>query len=148
MDCEGALKESIDCKIEEMNFFYEKKNYFKAREKLVEAWNILPADKYIYSESYWISVLIVDTSLKIGDLDTANDWINCVFKSDRERIDDGEREMWAGKIAHASNNKDLAKKYFMVAFEKSGGRCFLNENQQYLEYIKNISTNKDTDEEL
>lgn len=124
--------------MDKANTLYEKEELYQEREVLFEAWDILPENKYIYDESYWIVVFIIDLSIKLHDMNTASEWVDKIFKCDLERIDDGDREMWAGKVAYELQKIDEAQHYFEIAYKKSEGRCFIEEgNEKYLSVIKN-----------
>lgn len=92
----------------------------------------LADEKYIYDESYWIVAFILDLSIELHDMDVANQWVDKILKCDLERQDDGDREMWVGKVLCESGKTDEAKKYFEIAFKKSEGRCFVGDDAKYL----------------
>lgn len=110
--------------MDDCNTFYEQGQLSKARDSLFEAWGILPDEKYIYDESYWIVAFILDLSIELHDMDVANQWVDKILKCDLERQDDGDREMWVGKVLCESGKTDEAKKYFEIAFKKSRGKVF------------------------
>lgn len=133
MECQGILKEKLEQLINDMDSLYEEGKLYEAREPMFEAWDLLPGDKYICAESYWIVAWILDLSLEIHDMGTANEWVGKIFKCDLTRGDYGDREMYAGKVAYESGDLAEAKKFFEIAYKKSGERCFVDEaDKKYL----------------
>ena len=68
--------------MDDCNTFYEQGQLSKARDSLFEAWGILPDEKYIYDESYWIVAFILDLSIELHDMDVANQWVDKILKCD------------------------------------------------------------------
>ena len=132
MECDEKIGARIRQFMDDCNTFYEQGQLSKARDSLFEAWGILPDEKYIYDESYWIVAFILDLSIELHDMDVANQWVDKILKCDLERQDDGDREMWVGKVLCESGKTDEAKKYFEIAFKKSEGRCFVGDDAKYL----------------
>ena len=132
MECDEKIGARIRQFMDDCDTFYEQGQLSKARDSLFEAWGILPDEKYIYDESYWIVAFILDLSIELHDMDVANQWVDKILKCDIERQDDGDREMWVGKVLCESGKTDEAKKYFEIAFKKSEGRCFVGDDAKYL----------------
>ena len=132
---EGELGKQIEKLMNESNEDWDNKEYNKSIEKLVQAWDLLPDDKYSYDESYLIVWGILDISIMIKDIDTMNKWVDKIFYADPERVDSGEREMWAGKVAFETGEMEKAKEYFLIAQKKSGGRCFRGQDRKYYNLV-------------
>ena len=135
MECSGKIGERVRQLIDETDILDEQEKYKEARDLLFEAWDLLPDEKYEYNESYWIVAFILSYSLQLHDLDVANQWAYKILKCDLERQDDGDREMRLAIVLHESGKMDEAKKYFKIAFQKSEGRCFVDEDAKYLAVI-------------
>jgi hypothetical protein len=135
MECDEKTGARIRQLMDDCNTLYEQGKLSEAREPLFEAWDILPGEKYIFDESYWIVAFILDLSIEIHDMDVANQWADKILKCDLERQDDGDREMWMGKVLYESGKIDEAKNYFEIAFNKSEGRCFVDDDAKYLGII-------------
>jgi WD40 repeat protein len=117
---------------------FENKNYNKTVELLDKAWGMLPGTKFIYDESFYIAKDMIIACLRLKDYVNGKKWADIIFECDLERIDDGEREMLAGRVAYESGDLKSAEKYFLGAYKKSGKRSFQNEKyKQYFELIKN-----------
>jgi tetratricopeptide (TPR) repeat protein len=132
---EGILGKKIEALMEESNELWESKEYKESINKLVQAWELLPNDKNQYEESYHIVWGILDISILIHDIETMNKWVDKILYADPERFDDGEKEMWVGKVAFESGDFEKAKEYFRIASKKSGGRCFREERKEYYELL-------------
>lgn len=132
---EGALGEKIQELMEESNKQYGMRNYERSIQLLIDAWNELPDEKYPYDESFLIIWGILDTAILIKDVGIMNTWVDKIFYADPERRDSGEREMWAGRVAFESDDKDKALEYFNIANKKSRGRCFLTKDEKYKKFL-------------
>ena len=133
---EGELGEKIQNLMDESNEQWDKGEYRKSIDLLIEAWNELPDDKVQYDESYLIVWGILDISILTNDIVTMNEWVDKVFVADPGRGDTGEREMWAGRVAYESNEMNKAKEYFEIANKKSKGRCFGDNDEKYKSFYR------------
>jgi len=131
----GILGKEIEDLIQESHHLFDKKDYKKSIDVLIKAWDKLPEDKNQYDESFYIVSYILDTSVFIKDIQTMNEWVDKIFYADPERGDYGQRDMWAGKVAFESNQKEKALEYFKIANKKSKGRLFLGENAIYKDFL-------------
>ena len=135
---EGELGKKIQKLMDESNNRYDEGQFRNAIDLLIEAWDILPGDKYEFDESYLIVWGILDIAILIKDIDVMNKWVDKIFHSDPSRGDTGEREMWAGRVAYESGELDKAKEYFKIANKKSCGRCFGDEDKKYKSFFITI----------
>lgn len=133
---DAEFKKSIDLLMDTSNEEYDKGNYIESIRLLEDAWIKLPEPKGEYSESYYIAEDISKTYMLTNDLKQAKKWSDELFKCGLHRLDGGERELLAGKIAFELGEFDLAKEYFAIANEKSEGRCFEDEDIKYIKFFK------------
>lgn len=64
-------------------------------------------------------------------------WSEQIFLTGFARIDSGDKEFIAGKVAFELNDLETAKEFFSIANKKSEGRCFGNpQNTKYLKFFK------------
>lgn len=126
--------EKIDEKIEN---YYEKGNHNKIIELELEKWSLLPDVKENYDESFFIAKSLVDEYTQLKNNSEAKRWIDIFFLCDKERSDDGEREFVAGKSYYEFNEYQNAYEEFKIAFQKSEGRSFQDEDPKYLDLYKN-----------
>jgi len=146
---QGDLEIKFEEIIEKASEEYQNKNYAKAIGLLTGAWNMLPNGKYEYDESFTVVWYVLQTALEKGDIEAMNQWVDKVFIADPGRGDTGEREMWAGRVAYKSDEKEKALNYFKIAHKKSKGRAygskdkvykaFLNENEKGMQFKEEIS---------
>jgi tetratricopeptide (TPR) repeat protein len=130
---QGAyIQELMDKSNEE----FDNHNFEKSITFLEEAWGNLPEPKVIYDESYLIVWDILATAIKINDQEKMKKWVNLIFVTDPERGDNGERDLWAGKVAYEIGDFIKAKEYFNIANRKSDGRCFGPNDGKYLKFFK------------
>ena len=113
-----------------------KKNYREELDLLLATWDLIPEEKYSYSESFLIAVQIVKVALATNDLTLMNTWKDAVSLSSPHRIDSGERDMILGKIAYHNGDIDEAKSLFVAANKKSKGRCFSSNDQIYKDLME------------
>lgn len=118
---------------------------------LLKAWEILPEPKTEWSESYHIALYLIKNYLTLRQFEDAKKWSEILFNCDKQRIDSGEREFIAGKVFFELKEIDNAKKFFIIANEKSEGRFFnlnhfsttsKNEKDKLTEYKKLIGVAK------
>lgn len=133
---DNELSKCIKNLMDRSNEEYDKGRYLESIEILEDAWCRLPEPKGRYSESYYISSGISEICIKLNKLEDAKKWSNELFKCGLHRIDSGEREFLAGKVAFESSEFDMAKKNFTIANEKSEGRCFEDEPMKYIQFFK------------
>ena len=129
--------------LEEYKFHYDQtnvnfnlKNYKNAMEHALQCWNIIPNPKELYSESYYIAKKLFRYSYLLDDLNNAKNWSKTLLSCDLERLEDGEREFFYGKVNYDLDNLDVAKEYLNIANKKSKGRCFIDEDKKYKLFIK------------
>lgn len=122
--------------MDESNVKFENGQYEESIRKLIEAWNTLPESKYIYDESFLIVWGILDIAILIHNEEVMKKWVNHIFLADPERVDSGEREMWAGKVYYELKEYKKAYEYFCIAKHKSKGRCFFGKNEKYKKFME------------
>ena len=132
---EGELGKKIEELMDESFCQYKNGDYEKAINLLIEAYDELPDGKNEYDESYLIVWRILDIAIKAHMIDIMNQWVDKIFYADLERIDSGEREMWAGRVAYESGDMKKAKEYIKIANKKSHGRCFSEKDKKYRELL-------------
>lgn len=138
---DSELSKLIKSLINRSNEEYDQGKYLESIEILEDAWYRLPEPKGGYSESYYIASDISEIYLKLKKLKEAKKWSDELFKCALHRIDSGEREFLAGKVAFESSEFDTAKQYFTIANEKSEGRCFEDEPKKYIQFLKKDDIN-------
>lgn len=134
---DGELGKEIEDLMDESDVKYSEGKYEECMIILKEAYNKIPYDKYQYSESYLVVCDILDLAIKIKDYETVEKWVEHIFYASPYRVDSGEREMYAGKVAYELGYKDKAKEYFTIANKKSDGRCFERGDKEYLDFYIN-----------
>lgn len=134
---DGDLGRKIQALMDKSDNQYNDGQYIEAIHSLEEAWELLPSEKNEYDESFLIVWGILTTAIQAKNVDAMNKWVDKIFDADPARVDSGEREMWAGRVAYESGNLDQAKEYFTIANKKSRGRCFGNKDMEYKKFFKN-----------
>lgn len=132
----GEKGKVIKSLIDKSNIQFDEEEFYLSIKSLEIAWDELPEPKEVYSESYHIVWGILLTAIKIKDIDKANEWVDKIFICNTKRLDTGERELWAGKVAYETGELEKAKKYLEIANNKSRGRCFGNKDGKYLRFLK------------
>lgn len=130
------LEENIDKLIDQSIDEYDVGNYKQAINLLKDAWGMLPEPKVNYDISFHIVKYIIDSYLIANEAENALKWSALLFICDLERIDSGEREFTAGKVAFELNDTNKAKAFFYIANVKSEGRMFEDEDPKYLKILK------------
>lgn len=110
---------------------YRKRNLSGSISALLAAWGQLPEPKTVYDESFHISRLLSKAWLELGNCDEARSWCGILFKCATDRLDSGERDFLAGRIALSCGDVVKARHHFQRAFQKSDGRIFEGEDPKY-----------------
>lgn len=103
---EAALSEKENQLFDDINNAYNSSAYNEALSLLFEAWELLPEPKYKWDESYTIVEGVLDVAILLNDSSTLMSWVDEVFLADPERVDSGEREMWAGRVFYELGKKE------------------------------------------
>ncbi len=131
---EGELSEKVKELFDDINSSYNLGDYNEVLSLLFDAWELLPEPKYKWDESYTIVGGVLDAAIRLNDSITLMDWVDKIFLADPERIDSGEREMWAGRVFYELGKQEEAYNYFEKADIKSRGRCFWPSDKVYKNY--------------
>lgn len=122
--------------IDRYNELCKCKNYDKAISELENTLNSLSGDKYSHSESYLIIWLILAAAIKSNNISVMEKWGEKILIADPMTEYNGERELWAGKIAYELKQYDKAYDYLKTAYIKSDkGRCFTSKDKKYLDFL-------------
>lgn len=135
---QSPIKEEFESLLEKSNEQFNNGNYNDSIVLLEEAWDIIPNPKGIYcEESYHLVKDIISTCFMVNDLKKAKEWADKIFLTGFARIDSGDKEFIAGKVAFKLDDLKTAKEFFSIANTKSEGRCFGNpKNTKYLKFLK------------
>jgi tetratricopeptide (TPR) repeat protein len=132
----SPLKEAVELLINQSNEEYDKGNYNRSLNLLIEAWARLPEPKGVYDESFHIVLYLSETYLFINQPVKAREWSDKIFDCDLERVDSGQRDFLAGKVAYELGDLEKAKQSFTIANQKSKGRCFSGQDMKYIKFFK------------
>lgn len=104
----------------------------------MDAWDLLPEPKYKQPESWFVVTNIVKYGIETKHFEYAEKFLGLLFICDLERVDFGEREFWAGRLAYAKGDMDIAKELFTYSLEKSEGYGIIlsAENRVYKEFVQ------------
>ncbi|MCT4618355.1 MAG: hypothetical protein N4A62_03090 [Marinisporobacter sp.] len=130
------LQSTVETLREECIACYQKGNSKEATNKMLKSWELLPHPKTVYDESFMIVKLVIELYIRREEYIEANKWIDLIFVCDLERVDGGDREFIAGKLAYEQGNLEKAKELFFVANLKSEGRIFGSKDPKYINLIK------------
>lgn len=132
----SSLKEKFETALE--NAYDEYSNDIEKGITLMEvAFDIIPDPKESYDETYTLAETLLAVQLSLKNLEEANKWLKWVMVADAERIDSGEREHWAGKLAYERGQLEDAKEFFRISNEKSEGRCWDDPaEKEYFKFFK------------
>ncbi|MEH7607795.1 hypothetical protein [Priestia megaterium] len=115
---------------------FENNDYETSIDLLVQAWGEIPQPKGLYPDTYNIVRDIIDTFIVIKNYKSAKQWLNHLYTSDFERIDDGEREFLSGSIYYELGELNVAKEFFDISNKKSEGRSFEGQDVKYIKLLK------------
>lgn len=124
----------------EAEILFENNDPARYALKLEEAWDLLPAPKEAYGESYDIALAIAETYLILKDNPALLRWANILQQCDLERADDGEREFVLGKACFENGDIKGAETHFTTAMHKSAGRIFQGVDEKYLHVFSGLAS--------
>lgn len=112
------------------------------KDKMLEAWNLIPEPKLQYNMSYLAAWMICEALLQLRDFESSKEWIENHNKADLNRVDSGEREFMEGRFLFAQGLLKEAKTKFQIAYQKSDGRLFKSganyEHESYFNEYKKL----------
>lgn len=130
---------AIEAIWQEAEMLFENNDPARYALKLEEAWELLPAPKEMYGESYDIALAIAETYLILKDYPALLRWANILQQCDPARPDDGEREFVLGKALFENADRKGAETYFTTAMHKSAGRVFEGVDEKYLHVLPGLA---------
>lgn len=131
---------AIEAIWQEAEVLFENNDPARYALKLEEAWEILPAPKELYEESYDIAFAIAETYLILKDYPALLRWANILQQCDPERPDNGEREFVLGKALFETGQMQGAETYFTTAMHKSRGEVFEGVDEKYLHVFTGLAS--------
>lgn len=112
------------------------------RDKMEEAWAIIPEPKLQYDMSYLAAWMMCEALLQLRDFEASKIWIENHNQANLNRIDSGERDFMEGRFFFAQGLMDDAKSKFQIAYQKSDGRLFKsgtnNEHERFFKDYKKL----------
>lgn len=117
---------------------FEEGVYDEAWKVLMDAWDLLPEPKYKQSESWFVVTYIIKYGIETKRFDYAEKFLGMLFICGLNRADSEDKEFWAGRLAYAKGDMDIAKELFARSLEKGGGYGLITkkENQIYRELVQ------------
>lgn len=117
---------------------FEEGAYEEGWKLCMEAWDMLPEPKYRQSESWFVVINIVKYGIETKRFEYAEKFLGLLFICALHRVDSGEREFWAGRLAYEKGDMDIAKELFTLSLEKSEGYGIITrkENRIYKELVQ------------
>lgn len=93
---------------------FENNDYETSIDLLVQAWGEIPQPKGLYPDTYNIVRDIIDTFIVIKNYKSAKQWLNHLYTSDFERIDEREREFLSRTIYYELGKLNVAKEFLIL----------------------------------
>ena len=117
---------------------FKEEKYDEAWKVCMEAWELLPEPKYKQSMSWFVVTGIIKYGIETKRFEYAEKFLGLLFICDLDRADSENREFWAGRLAYAKGDMDIAKELFARSLEKGGGYGLITkkENQIYRELVQ------------
>lgn len=123
-ELEEGLKQKIRDLIDKAYDVYSAESIEESVKLLNEAWSMIPGEKTSWEEGYRVAHEFVETYFSFGDYKEAEKWATDYLKADERFRNLGGAEFDAGRVAYELDKMEEAKRYFMIADEKSGGRLW------------------------
>ena len=137
----------------EKKFFEHEAIYEELFEqgKIDEAWAKLFDTAKIFNDSeesesmyYWYLDDILKYSGETKKYDIGSKYVDIFMKTDKSRVENGEREFTVGKFYYEKGEMELAAKYLRIPYNISTSRCLFNgrDNKKYKDFIKEYIDNE------
>ena len=132
------LQKEIDDLVDQAYEEFEHGDQNKSFELLIKAWDLFPNPKEQWNESFNVSKYLIDDYLRINDFENANKWLDQLrIINDRHKIWHGVLEFYQGMYYFKLKDFKHAKEAFDLAFKRSEGRQFEDEDPKYLDFLQN-----------
>jgi tetratricopeptide (TPR) repeat protein len=131
---------AIEAIWEESEVLFENNDLARYAHKLEEAWDLLPAPKESYDDSFDLAFTIAETYLELKDFPAMLRWAKTLQPCDPERDDDGDREFMLGRAFFENGSMTEAEQYLNIAMQKSGGRAFEGADEKYLHAFQGLAS--------
>lgn len=116
---------------------FEEKKYEESFKKYEECLSIIPDPKKDYGEASGVIEWIVENYLKIEDFQNAISWVERLGDYLKNKEIMGDLEFLKGKVYFGSGELTKAHENFKIAFAKTKGSCFKEQDPQYLDFYQN-----------
>lgn len=125
----------IMAELQPIGALYTSGNLHEGLERLRLLWTRIPEPKTDTPNAYLIVEYGAALSLKVHDLEQAQDWADHALTFADVRQDIGEAEFLIGKVAFERGEMEKAKSHFLIANYKSEGRIFEAKDAHYKRLI-------------
>jgi hypothetical protein len=132
-----AIENKINDLLEAAKSEKQKGNKENTIRFLQQAWDELPGPKENFSTSFTIAKYFIQAYLGFGMPTDALSWAEKIQTCGTNRPDFGEKEFLHGRVQLDLKNTAKAKELFSIAYKKSEGRSFTNDDSKYLKILKN-----------
>ena len=129
-----------------INYYHSKGDIKGLIEYLENAWKKLEEPKQEKEESFHIATFLIDFSIEEKMYEKAEKWGEIIQTCALTRHDSGHREFLLAKAKYRLKKLDEAKELMNIAFKKSKGRCFENQDPEYKNFFNLIMNKKSIDE--
>jgi len=116
---------------------FEDGKYDESFETYKKCLDIIPEPKKEYGDASGVIEWMVDNYLKIKDLKNAVLWVEKLGEYLKNKDIMGDWEFLKGKVYFESSKFQTALENFRIAFEKTKGSCFEDQDLKYLDFYQN-----------
>lgn len=136
LDLPDDVYEKFDVLSDEAYEEFLKKNYQASFDKYFECLELIPEPKKDYGEASNIIEWIVENYLLIKEHEKAKIWVEKLgtYLKNKEIL--GDWEFLKGRVYFESGDYDQALDNFKIAFQKTHGACFMEQDPKYLHFYQ------------
>ncbi|WP_239353089.1 hypothetical protein [Snodgrassella communis] len=128
------LQEKLDVLNEKIRDCFLKNDHLGIINAELKKWDLLPAPKEIYDESFHIAKSLIEEYIELKNEKEAINWSKKIQECDLGRFDCGEREFILGKTLFEFHHFQDSINFIQIAYKKSKGREFKGKDPKYLDF--------------
>ena len=136
-DLPENIYDTFDQMTDEAYELFVQKQYDASFSTYEQCLDMIPEPKRDYGEASNVIEWMVENYLLIGKQDEAIKWVEQLglYLKNKELMSD--EEFLKGKVYFEAGQWDKSLQNFKIAFQKSRGRCFEEQDKKYLDFYRN-----------
>lgn len=135
-DLPENIYDTFDEKTDEAYELFTKKKYDASFSTYEQCLDMIPEPKRDYGEASNVIEWMVENYLVIGKHENAIKWVEELGDYLKNKEIMGDWEFLKGKVYFEAKDFSKSLENFKIAFEKTKGRCFEEQDKKYLDFFR------------